>query len=480
MFVLKEKNVLVVGLGTSGQAACDLLLKRGAKVTAVDSGDSEPLRRVANQLHARGIAIELGAAKAPSSSFDLVVVSPGVPPTLPLMRELRERKAPIIGELELGYQQSSCLNVAITGTNGKTTTTELIELLLKENQRKTVAAGNIGTPVCAVVDQTKELDWLTLEVSSFQLETIEFFRPAIAVFLNFTPDHLDRYADMGEYLKAKARIFENQQAFDTAIIQREALTQLEKHNLRVPAKIITFSATDQSADLYLDRGLLVSRLDGWSGVLLDMSTCKLRGPHNAENLMAALAVGRVMRLPLEGVVQALRSYRPKPHRCELVAEINGVQFINDSKATNPDAVQKALLSVPTAFAGAPNVWLIAGGKDKGFDYHDLGPLLSKRVKGAFLLGETREKIRSSWGLFTPCAVVDSLLEAVSKSAASAVSGDVVLLSPACSSFDMFQNYQHRGDVFRQAVEGLVRTANSGAPAGDTTNSGARQAPVADR
>jgi UDP-N-acetylmuramoylalanine--D-glutamate ligase len=206
----------------------------------------------------------------------------------------------------------------------------------------------------------------------------------------------------------------------------------------------------------LDRGLLISNMAGWSGPLLDMDHCRLRGPHNAENIMAALAVGRVMRIPLESMVETIKAFAPAPHRCEMVAEHNGVRFVNDSKATNLDAVQKALLSMPHGPGrGEPNVILIAGGKDKGLEYHDIGPLLANRVKHAFLLGETRERVRSAWSLFTPCTLVASLQEAVEKAAESAGRSDVVLLSPASSSFDMFQNYQHRGEVFRAAVHAWI-------------------------
>jgi UDP-N-acetylmuramoylalanine--D-glutamate ligase len=355
------------------------------------------------------------------------------------------------------------LSIGITGTNGKTTTTELVERLLLDNQLRTVAAGNIGKPLCAVVDQTRELDFVTLEVSSFQLETIRYFRPVIGVLLNITPDHLDRYQSMDEYVRAKGRLFENQQTFDWAVIQSEALALLRAQKINIPSKIITFSATDKTADLYLERGLLISRMGGWAGPLLDMDHCLLRGPHNAENLMAALAVGHIIRLPLERMVETLKSYKPAPHRCEVVAEIGGVTFINDSKATNVDAVKKALLSIPPGREGAPNVWLIAGGKDKGLDYHELCPLLAQRVKGAFVIGEAREKISSAWSLFTSCTLADSLLEAVREAADSAVSGDIVLLSPACSSFDQFRNYQHRGEVFRQAVAELSNEGTGSSP-----------------
>jgi len=455
MYELANKSILVLGLGLSGQAACRLLRSREARVTAIDSANSPALRNELVPLRELGVSIDLGAAAIPARQFDLAVVSPGIALNSPLMQEVARRQIPIIGELELGFQQSLCLNIAISGTNGKTTTTEVVERMLMHAHRKTVAAGNIGRPLCDVVEQTRELDFLTLEVSSFQLETIEYFRPAVAVLLNITPDHLDRYASMAEYTRAKARLFENQQAFDWAVMQSEALAKIRSLNLPVPSKVITFSANNRRADIYLDRDLIISRLPDWTGLLLDMDTCQLRGPHNAENLMAALAVGRVLRLPLEQMAEPLRAFTPAPHRCERVGEINGIQFVNDSKATNLDAVEKALLSMPGRNAAEPNVLLIAGGKDKGLEYHDIGPLLARRVKHAFLLGETRERIRAAWSLFTPCTPVDSLLEAVSKAYDNAETGDIVLLSPACSSFDMFQNYQHRGDLFRQAVRQLI-------------------------
>jgi len=454
MIPLEGKHVLVLGLGRSGLAATRLLQGRGAQLLVVDSARTPELEQTAAQLKAEGVRVELGVETAPAEPFDLVVVSPGVPWTNPVLIELSERKVPIIGEFELGYQHALCLNVAITGTNGKTTTTELVERILQAHHVRTLSAGNIGRPVCSVIDQTRELDFLTLEVSSFQLETIRFFRPAVAVLLNITPDHLDRYSGMADYALAKARLFMNQQPFDWAIIQSEALAQLRALQVNIPSKVITFSAANRRADLTLDRTLLVSKLDGWTGPLLNLEDCRFSGPHNAENAMAVLAVGRVLRIPLETMVEALKSYQPAAHRCELVAEINGVKYVNDSKATNLDALQKALLSMPQARSGEPNVWLIAGGRDKAFEYYEVGPLLSQRVKGAFLIGETREKIRAAWSLFTPCTAVDSLLEAVAEAARSAVAGDVVLLSPACSSFDQFRNYQHRGEVFRQAVQGL--------------------------
>jgi UDP-N-acetylmuramoylalanine--D-glutamate ligase len=452
---LENKNVLVVGLGASGKAACELLLRKGARVWAVDDAKNEALQQEAKQLEGKGVRATFGG-RFPDERFDLAVVSPGVPWESPALQRLVSEKTHIIGELELGYQHSVCLNISITGTNGKTTTTELVERMLRHRQVKTVAAGNIGLPLCAVAEQSKDLDFLTLEVSSFQLETIEFFRPAVAVLLNITPDHLDRYPNMAAYARAKARLFANQQAFDWAIVQTEALAQLRALGVSIPSKTVTFSVSNRRADIYMDRGLLISRLGDWEGPLLNMDDCLLRGPHNAENLMAALAVGRILRIPLESMVESLKGYQPPPHRCELVTEINGVKYINDSKSTNLDSLHKALLTVPSGRSGEANILLIAGGKDKGFEYHDVGPLLSQRVKAAYLIGETREKLRAAWSLFTPCTLADSLLEAVQSAARDAVSGDVVLLSPACSSFDQFQNYKHRGEIFRQAVNDLQR------------------------
>ena len=475
MFRLQDKVVLVIGLGLSGAAAARLLVARGSRVTAMDNSDTPELRREAEELRDLGVRVELDLRLPPAGQFDFAVVSPGVPMDSPLVKELRQREIPVIGELELGWQQAVCLNVSVTGTNGKTTTTELIEHVLTHCHKRTLAVGNIGKPLCSVADESKQLDYLTLEVSSFQLETIRFFRPAIAVLMNITPDHLDRHHSMAEYARAKARIFENQQPFDWAIVQTEALAMLRALGVKVPSKLITFSAQNRRADIHLDRSLIISSMEDWVGPLIDLEKTQLRGPHNAENVMAALAVGRVLRLPLEEMVAAIASFKPGAHRCELVAEINGVKFVNDSKATNLDAVSKALQTMPASQPGEPNVLLVAGGRDKGLDYHDLGPLLAQRVKHAFLLGETREKLRASWSLFTPCTLVDSLLEAVNEAARNAAPGDVVLLSPACSSFDLFRDYRHRGEVFRQAVGQLQRTSNCGSSVDGPIDGGIRRA-----
>lgn len=448
---MKGKRVLVVGLGASGKAAGALLLQQGAYVTAVDMADSVALRRSIRPLIESGAEVKLGINGNVEGEFDLAVVSPGVSLDQPLVEDLRAKQVPVIGELELGWRYSLCPNIAITGTNGKTTTTELVAALLNYGQHRTLAAGNIGVPVCSVACRTRELDILTLEVSSFQLEAIDRFRPSIAVLTNLTPDHLDRHHSMGEYIQAKSRIFNNQHAFDWAIVQEEALMQMTKLGISLKSKVVTFSAHSETADLFLDRSLIVSKMPGWSGLLLNLEDYMVHGVHNAQNLMAAFAVGRVMGLGLKEMREALLSYKPRPHRCEFIAERNEVKFFNDSKGTNIDALRCALKSMPRGATDKKNVWLIAGGQDKDMHFHDAGPELSKRVKEALLIGEAKKKIHAAWGLFTTCTSVDSLAECVSVARRKASPGDVVLLSPACASFDMFENYQARGDAFRELV-----------------------------
>ncbi len=335
-----KQKVCVIGLGRSGVAAAELLLQHGAAVTAVDTADSPALRQIAAALTVKGATCQLGASEIPMPS-----TSPSSAPACGWIfhwsPSLRARGVPVWGELELGWQFTKCPAIAITGTNGKTTTTELVASLLGQAQRRTVAAGNIGTPLCAVTAQSRALDAVTLEVSSFQLETIADFRPAIGVLLNLAPDHLDRHGSMENYIRAKARLFENQKPFDHAIVQLEALRELEKLNLVPSSKLITFSATDAEADLYLDRSLLVSRLPDWAGPLLDLDECSLDGLHNAENLLATLAVGRCLKISVAEMKAALSASRAGPHRCEFVTEIEGVRFVNDSKATNVHALCSA-------------------------------------------------------------------------------------------------------------------------------------------
>jgi UDP-N-acetylmuramoylalanine--D-glutamate ligase len=453
----KNKKVVVIGLDSSGRAACELLLNAGATVLGVPIGAEVTSQKGTTVAGLRGVKM-ISEDKIPAD-IDYAIHGSQVGRHFPALQSLINRGVPVVSDLEVSARNLFCLSVAITGTNGKTTTAELVAGMLEGAQRKTIRAGASGEPICNIWETSRELDFATLDVNAFQAESIDHFRPSVAVVTNLKGDHLDQYATTAEYVRAIGRIFKNQQVFDWAIVQTEALAHLRALGVEIPSKLITFSARNRRADIYLDRGLLVSSLPNWSGPLFKMEQTVLAGPHNAENIMAAMAVGRVLRMPLEQMVLSLKAYRPGPHRLELVREVGGVKFINNSKAMNVDAVQQSIEALPHGIGGEPNIWLIAGGKDKGLEYHDLGPLLAQRVKSAFLIGESREKLRASWSLFTPCVVVDSLLEAVQRAADSAMNGDIVLLSPACSSFDMFENYQDRGEMFRAAVEQLTKAAD---------------------
>lgn len=457
----------MVGLDAGGVAACHFLRSRGTEVWALGVPGSVAPALEMEGLEEVGIKV-LGSEEALLGiSPEIVVLGSNVPLSEPALSPLVSAGIKIVSELELAARHYSCMPIAVAGTNGKTTTAELIERMLSLSHRTVRKAGGSGLAACGLVPESKNLDYAILEVSSFQLESVELFRPSIAVLLNLKPDHMDHYDRMANYARTVARLFQNQQVFDWAIVQSEALALLHSLGVQIPCKVITFSAANPRADLVLDRGLLVSRLSGWEGPLLNMGNCRLQGPHQAENMLAALAVGHVLRLRLEEMVEALQSHEGGPHRCELVGEVGGVSFVNDSKAMNVEALRRAIESMPGGRIGEPNLWLIAGGKDKGLDYHDLGPLIAQRVKGTFLLGQTRDKLRAAWSLFTPCTSVDSLEEAVELASSGAVPGDVVLLSPACSSLDMFQNYQQRGEVFRTAAQKWM----SAQPGGGKSSSG---------
>jgi len=440
-----DRQIAVLGLGTSGEAAARLLRQEGARVTALDSGNSEKLSAAAEALRAEGIAVLLGAAAdSDSTRYDLGVLSPGIPPNTPLVRNFVAKQIPLIGELELSYSLCACPVIAITGTNGKTTTTQLVERMLNAGGIRTVAAGNIGPAFAARVRESGDLEVMTLEVSSFQLETIVAFRPHIAVWLNFEADHLDRYTSMEEYYQAKLRIFENQTADDLAVVKLgDQLPPLK-------ARTVTFSAYRGGGDLSLRDGVIHFHDEP----VLRMADTNLRGMHNAENLMAALAVGAAYGLDFAPMVQALGSYKPLPHRCEWVRSLDGVDYVNDSKATNLDALEKALLSE------SRNVVLIAGGKDKGFEFESLTELIAQKVRAAVLIGEMAGRIANFWAPRIPCVGAATLAEAVTMARGRACAGDVVLFSPGTSSFDMFKSYADRGDQFRNLVQSLPPHTNT--------------------
>ena len=320
MLELENQQVLVIGLGGRGRAACEFLRRSGARVVGVDKADNQNLRQEADRLRPLGVEVVLGVSAPPERDFRLAVLSSALPVHTPLVKAVRRNKVPLMSELELGLEQSKCLSIAVGGTNGKGTTAELVERVLVHNHRKALLSGQRSRPVCSVIERTRDLDYLILQIDSFQLEITEFLRPAIAILTGLAPDHLDRYGSADDYIRTNARLFRNQQAFDWLIVQQEALASLRAMDLPVPAKMITYSADDRNADLYCERGVIASRIPHWCGPLLEMDHCQLRGPHNAENLMAALAVGYVLRLPLEGMLGPLKTYTAGPHRFEVVAD----------------------------------------------------------------------------------------------------------------------------------------------------------------
>jgi len=436
----KQQNIAVLGAGLSGTAAALLLNAEGADVTVLDSVEEENLlKSTIDNLRREGIRVLCGkAVDEDSSTYQMAVSSPGIDPASRLARNFFTSKIELIGELELGWRFCETPVIAVTGTNGKTTTTELLAQMLNAAGQRTIACGNIGKPLSEVAREGKPFDVLTVEVSSFQLETIQTFRPSISLWLNFAPDHLDRYRSVAEYRTAKLRIFENQTEQDVAVVN--AADALPK----IRARRITFSAYSDQADFRLSDGAIMYQNEA----VLRLSDTKLRGLHNIENLMATLAAGVARGLSFAHMVPPLRDYEPRPHRCEFVREVNGVDYVNDSKATNLDAVEKAVR------AQAKPIVLIAGGKDKGFTFDPLRSLVKEKVRSTILIGELAESIGRSWSGAVNSEIANSLADAVERAHAVAKRGDVVLFSPGTSSFDMFKSYADRGDQFRTLVQAL--------------------------
>ena len=437
-----NQKVAVLGAGLSGSAAALLLGSEGAEVTVLDSAEeTNLLKSTIDNLQAHGVRVICGAgADKDSGAYQLAVLSPGIDPASPLARNFLSRGIETIGELELGWQFCKVPVIAVTGTNGKTTTTELLAQMLNACGQRTIACGNIGKPLSEVAREKQPFDVLTVEVSSFQLEAIRTFRPSISLWLNFAPDHLDRYRSVSDYRAAKLRIFENQTESDVSVVNA-----IEKLPAVRPRKI-TFSAYTDQADFRVSEGAIVYHGEE----VLRLADTKLRGLHNIENLMATLAAGMARGLPFNEMVPPLRVYEPRPHRCEFVRELSGVEYVNDSKATNLDAVDKALR------AQSKPVILIAGGKDKGFSFDALRSLVKEKVKSTILIGEMAESIRRSWNGAVQSQIANSLADAVERAHASARPGDMVLFSPGTSSFDMFKSYADRGDQFRALVQALPK------------------------
>jgi UDP-N-acetylmuramoylalanine--D-glutamate ligase len=441
----EKKKIAVLGFGSSGEAAALVLAEEGAMTTILDSADIKKLRSKIDKMKPFGISVVAGTdADRDKSKYDRGILSPGIDPATPLVQNFLRKRIEMIGELEFSWELCKCPVVAITGTNGKTTTTELVARMLNDGGVKTLAAGNIGPAFAAVVKKSADLEVMTLEVSSFQLEQIRTFRPHIAVWLNFTPDHLDRYPNMEAYRKAKLRIFEYQTVEDFAIVKLEDMPAVVDP-AAVRARLISFSAVKEGGDFELREGVIQFR----GAPVLAMDRTKLRGVHNAENLMAALAVGYLMGLSFEAMAEPLSTYTPLPHRCELVGTVDGADYVNDSKATNIDALEKALVSETRP------VVLIAGGKDKGFEFDSITELIVRKAHHVVLIGEMAGRIRALWESRVPCEQAVSLEDAVQRARGHARPGDVVLFSPGTSSFDMFKNYADRGDQFRNLIKSLA-------------------------
>jgi UDP-N-acetylmuramoylalanine--D-glutamate ligase len=445
---LKGKKVLVVGLGKSGLAAALFLRRRGAQVTVSDIRSAEMLSKDIPALIEQGIAVEAGGhGLLTFRRQDLIVVSPGVPLDTPELVQVRKFGLPIIGEVELAARFLKGKSIAITGSNGKTTTTSLCGAILAQAHQHVQVGGNIGLPVIALVEDSREDGWSVLEISSFQLETTEYFRPDIAVILNITPDHLDRHGSFENYVAAKERIFAAQMPEDALILNADD-DVASRAAARARSRIYWISrnrVVRQGAFVHEGNILYRAAEDAATEPVLPLAEIPLKGAHNIENVLAAVCAARLAGVSAEAIRAAVRGFRAVEHRLEFVAEIGGVSFYNDSKATNVDAAKKAI----EAFAGG--IHLILGGKDKNSDYRVLRALMAGRVKAVYTIGSAAEKIMTHLDGSVPLISAGTLDLAVSLAAGASSPGDVVLLAPACSSFDQFENYEQRGQVFKDLV-----------------------------
>ena len=445
---LKNKRVLVVGLARTGVATALFCVARGAAVTATESRTETEIGEGVAQLRAAGVMLELGGHHERTYlAQDLIVPSPGVPADSPLLLAARAKGVTIWSEIELAYRFLHGTLIGITGSNGKTTTTSLVEHILKTAALPTVLGGNIGTPLISCVDRTTETTVTVVELSSFQLELIEKFRPKISVLLNLTPDHLDRHHTMESYGAAKARIFENQTEEDVAVLNADDAATV----LHAPTRprVYWFSRKQRLAQgAYLRGEEIVFRDDGKEEVVLKRREVSLVGEHNLENVLAAVAATRMAGADAVAIAKGVRSFAGVEHRLEFVSEIGGVRYYNDSKATNVDATLKAL----DAFPG--RILIVLGGKDKGSDYTVLQTALREKAILALLIGAAAEKIEKQIAGSVAIERAGTLERAVDIASHAARSGDVVLLAPACASFDQFQNYEQRGRVFKDLVRQL--------------------------
>ncbi len=448
---LKNKRVLVVGLGKSGLAAALFLRDRGARVTVSDTRSAAALGDQIPALLEAGIMVEAGGhGLLTFRRQDLIVVSPGVPLDTPEVKNAQQLGLTVIGELELASRFLQGDIVAITGSNGKTTTTTLIGQIFADAGLKTQAGGNIGLPVIELIPESTTDTWNVLEVSSFQLETTIEFHPKIALVLNITPDHLDRHKTFERYWAAKARITARQTPEDFLILNAED-PAAQRVASKTKAQIYWFSnlrQIKQGAFVHGETLFFLAQEGGKPEPVLPVAEIPLKGAHNVENVLAAVCAAKLAGISSESIRTTVDTFKAVEHRLEWVKTVRGVEYYNDSKATNVDATMKALASFPSG------IHLILGGKDKDSDYSQLAPLLRERVKTVYTIGSASEKIERELAGVVKIVSAGTLDVAVNAAAGAAASGDVVLLAPACSSFDQFENYEHRGRAFREFVQAL--------------------------
>jgi UDP-N-acetylmuramoylalanine--D-glutamate ligase len=450
---LENKRVVVVGLGRSGVATARFLARHGARVTVTDRAPAETLTAGIDQLAGIDVHFKLGGHDAADvADADLVVLSPGVPHTMPVLEPAWAAGVPVIGEMELAAGWIEEPIIAVTGTNGKTTTTELVGAMLKNSGKTVFVGGNIGTPLIAYADgRHPRAEVVVAEVSSFQLDTAMDFRPATAVMLNITDDHLDRYINFAAYVDAKWRVFKNQATDDAAVLNAMDATITAMLRRRPPTAarwLFSDAAVARGVQILKDRLLLTDA--GRHITEFSLADCRLIGPHNRENIAAACLAARRHGAADAAIQNTIDTFCGLTHRMETVGQIHGVRFVNDSKATNVDAVKRALECFDTP------VVLIMGGQNKKGDFTRLKAVVRRRVKTLVVLGEARDEIVTALAGDPAVGIIeaDTLEEAVEEAFGAATDGETVLLSPACASFDMFDSYAHRGNRFRELVERL--------------------------
>jgi UDP-N-acetylmuramoylalanine--D-glutamate ligase len=448
---LKNKRVLVVGAGKSGLAVSSFLTGKGARVVLTDSSTPVYPDGELERLAAEGVSLSLGKyPEVKSGSFDLVVMSPGVPLTVEPARLALEHGIELTGELELAYRFSRAPLVAVTGTNGKTTTTTLLGEIFKEAGKNTLVGGNIGTPLVTEVERYGPEDMIVAEVSSFQLETTNTFRPKVALILNITPDHLDRHGTMDGYTDAKAKIFTNQEPGDFTVLNYDdPRTQALAGRSR--GLVVYFSRRAAVPEgVYVREGKIIASMGGVEEYICGQNEIGIPGAHNLENALAAIAAAKSLGVATTSLVHTLKTFKGVAHRLEFVTEINGVRYINDSKGTNPDASIKALEAYPE------KIVLIAGGKNKGSDFGLFAEKIKERARVLVVLGQSAGAIADAAGArgFENILYAKDFEEAVVLASRAAKPGEIVLLSPACASWDMFKNFEERGNLFKELVLNL--------------------------